>query len=104
MEILPSDCTLAFDRSDLKKSGRSFWILFSLAVASCRVEEPNVIYQPPPDLSHQSANVALQWANMTLYTIRFSAFNTPTYSSRSLGYLGLGMYESIVPGDPSIAP
>jgi len=100
MEIIPPDYILGFGRSDLKKAGRFFWILFSMAIASCRVEEPNVIYQPPPELSHEPANVALQWANMTLFTIRFSAFNTPTYSSRSLGYLGLAMYESIVPGDP----
>ena len=73
-----------------------------LAIVSCKVdvEEAHVVYQPPRELSHEPANVALQWANMTLYTIRFSAFNTPTYSSRSLGYLGLAMYESIVPGDP----
>ena len=36
---------------------------------------------------------------MTLYTLRFSSFNSPTYSSRSLGYLGLALYESIVHGD-----
>ncbi|HEX6893493.1 MAG TPA: hypothetical protein VF141_22430, partial [Chryseolinea sp.] len=89
---MPSGYILAFDGSELKRSGISLWILFILAIASCKIEERDVIYQPPRDLSHEPATVALQWADMTLYTIRFSAFNTPTYSSRSLGYLGLAMY------------
>src|ERR1041385_6715168 len=57
---------------------------------------------PPPDVPEppvDSTNEAVKWADMTLYTLRFSAFNSPTYSSRSLGYLGLAMYEAIVPGD-----
>jgi hypothetical protein len=65
---------------------------------SCKKEEI-ITYGEVPKLSDKSANAALNWADMTLYTIRFSAFNTPTYSSRSLGYLGLAMYESIVRGD-----
>jgi len=44
--------------------------------------------------------IAIQWADMTLYTFRHGK-NTPTYSSRSLGYLGLTMYESIVYADDS---
>jgi hypothetical protein len=51
-------------------------------------------------LSNFSADVAVKWADMTLYTMRFSSFNSPTYASRSLGYLGLAMYESIVNGNP----
>lgn len=58
-------------------------------------------YQQPASLSTFPAEVALKWADMTLYTFRFSAFNSPTYSSRSMGYLGLAMYESIVDGDSS---
>ena len=57
---------------------------------------------PPPDMPGppvDSVNVAVKWANMTLYTVRFSSFNSPTYASRSFGYLGLAMYESIVQGD-----
>jgi hypothetical protein len=48
-----------------------------------------------------NADIAVQWADMTLYTMRFSSFNSPTYGSRSLGYAGLVMYESIVQGDPT---
>lgn len=57
--------------------------------------------KPPVNILYENADVAVRWADMTLYTLRFSAFNTPTYSSRSLGYLGLTMYECIVHGDPA---
>jgi hypothetical protein len=57
--------------------------------------------RPPVNVLNENAGIAVQWADMSLYTIRFSSFNTPTYSSRSLGYLGLAMYESIVYGNPS---
>jgi len=88
-----------FARWSLKTTGRLLFLLM-VAISSCKEDdEPPRTYQPPPDLADQPADVALQWADMTLYTIRFSAYNTPTYASRSLGYMGLAMYESIVPGD-----
>jgi hypothetical protein len=75
-------------------------VFCSLYVLSCG-DEPTVTYQQPVSVTEQSAAVATKWASITLYTLRFSAFNTPTYSSRSLGYLGLAMYESVVNGDPT---
>lgn len=77
----------------------TFWRFFLIILLfSCKEDDPAPVYKLPPDLADMSAEAALQWADMTLYTLRFSAFNSPTYSSRSLGYLGLAMYESIVPG------
>jgi hypothetical protein len=52
-------------------------------------------------LKNETAEVVLQWSDISLYTIRFSSFNSPTYTSRSLGYLGLTMYECLVHGDSS---
>lgn len=45
-----------------------------------------------------SAEVATMWADMTLYVTRHTFANTPTYSSRALGYIGVTMYETIVHG------
>jgi hypothetical protein len=74
-----------------------------IILTSCREDDPEpanqVTYEDPPAISTISSDVAVQWAEMSLFTLRFSAFNTPTYSSRSLGYLGLAMYESVVRGD-----
>ena len=73
-------------------------LLVGVWLSSCNKDHAD-LYPEPPTLASEKADAALKWADMTLYTIRFSAFNTPTYSSRSLGYLGLAMYESIVHGD-----
>src|SRR5258705_2722363 len=54
-----------------------------------------------PDLKTENADVAVKWADLALYTARFSAFNTPTYCSRALGYTGLTIYLSIVHVDSS---
>jgi membrane-associated phospholipid phosphatase len=47
------------------------------------------------------SDVAIAWADMTLFITKNTPANTPTYSSRGLGYIGLTMYESVVPGDSS---
>ena len=75
-------------------------ILFFTPLCNKTNDAP-VVYTDPPPLTQLNAQVALEWSDMTLYTIRFSAFNTPTYASRSLGYLGLAMYESVVAGNAS---
>jgi PAP2 superfamily len=52
-------------------------------------------------------NPALQWCDMTLIVMNKLSNNSPTYSSRALGYIGLTMYETIVNGNKkyqSIAP
>ena len=45
-------------------------------------------------------NLATDWAEMTLFITKNTPSNSPTYSSRCLGYIGLTMYESIVQGYP----
>lgn len=89
-----------FDYSMAERNGNLLTciVLFILVFNSCRKNDVTA-YQEVPKLSDAPADIAVKWADMTLYSIRFSAFNTPTYSSRSLGYLGLAMYESIVQGD-----
>ncbi len=81
----------------------NFYLLFLLTammlLSSCEKEEDFIA--EIPSLQDEDAEVAVKWADMSLYTIRFSARNTPTYASRSLGYLGLAMYEAIVHGDPA---
>jgi hypothetical protein len=40
--------------------------------------------------------VAVLWADMTLYITKDTPSNSPTFASRALGYIGLTMYESVV--------
>ncbi len=46
-------------------------------------------------------DVATTWADMSLFLTKNTPANTPTYASRCLGYIGLTMYESVVPGYPA---
>ncbi len=48
----------------------------------------------------QDYEIASKWAEMTLFVTKNTPANSPTYASRCLGYIGLTMYESIVPGFP----
>jgi hypothetical protein len=61
-------------------------LVFSL-VTACKQEKP---------LTDQ--DLATKWAEMTLFITKNTPGNSPTYSSRCLGYIGLTMYESIVKG------
>jgi hypothetical protein len=48
-----------------------------------------------------SKGVAAHWADVTLRTIQRTWPNSPTYTSRSLGYIGVTMYEAVVNGSPN---
>lgn len=58
------------------------------------VNEPNKVF----DKKEVSQEIALKWAKMTLEFINLQPNKTPTFISRSLGYVGLTMYESVVNG------
>ena len=45
--------------------------------------------------------VAGAWADLTLRITRYTPSNSPTFASRAFGYVGLTMYESIVPAYPT---
>lgn len=70
---------------------KPYFILFmftSLAV-SCKKQK---------DITDQE--LATKWAEMTLFILKKTPSNSPTYASRSLGYIGLTMYESFVHSTP----
>jgi hypothetical protein len=72
-----------------KQPYRVLLFLLLLLTMACSTKEP-------PKLTEN--DVALEWANMTLLITRFTPSNSPTFASRAFGYIGLTMYESIVPG------
>jgi len=49
---------------------------------------------------YRAADLPAAWAEMTLKLTKGTPGNTPTYASRCLGYIGLTMYETAVPGYP----
>lgn len=69
----------------------------SILVQSCiepKEIDPVVPYVEP-NLSSQEA---IKWGEMTLKTMNKMPGNTPVYASRTLGLMGLTMYESVVHG------
>lgn len=75
---------------------------------ACNSNEAEIITpEPPPVELKISPEIMTKWAEMTLHVIEDSPSNSPTYASRSLGYMGIGAYESTVQGSiiyQSVAP
>jgi hypothetical protein len=46
----------------------------------------------------QNAQIATEWAKLTLQILKSTPGGSPTFNSRFLGYCGLTMYESVVKG------
>ena len=53
-----------------------------------------------PDASRYSAAVAAEWFRVVLPAIQQTPGQSPPVAARTLAYLGLGLYESIVAGTP----
>lgn len=51
--------------------------------------------------NYTDQEIAVLWAEMSLYITQFTPSNSPTYASRCFGYLGLAQYEAVVNGDDS---
>ena len=60
---------------------------------TCSNDDPD-----PQPINETQKTLPAHWADVTLRTIQFTFPNSPTYTSRSLGYIGLTMYESVVHG------
>lgn len=72
---------------------KRYWYVFlsALMAAACTGETPR-------EWTEDEAAVA--WAEMSLYILQYTPANSPTYASRTVGYIGLTMYESVVHGYP----
>lgn len=67
-----------------------------LAPAAVRAQEP--VARPA---SAFSANVAVDWFQLSLLLAQQTPGFSPPVTARALGYLGLTLYESVVPGMPA---
>ena len=74
----------------------SFKFLFAISLIAfllgCSIKKNQ------PTLTPQQ--VATTWADLTIFITKNTPSNSPTFASRALGYIGVTMYESIVPGYP----
>ncbi|WP_077924308.1 vanadium-dependent haloperoxidase [Spirosoma sp. 209] len=65
---------------------------------SCRKQPDDVVAPNGKPTNLYSADVATKWASLQLKLTKTTAGFTPPVASRALGYAGLTMYESVVPG------
>ena len=69
---------------------KTLMVVFIFWFCSCREELKTI----PTD--HE---LVIAWVDLTTYITRNTPANSPTFSSRAFGYIGLTMYESVVGGD-----
>jgi hypothetical protein len=78
-----------------KKINRYYLILVCLCwfcvSGQAQPNKPLTINENVPD-----ASVATAWAELNVLLMTGTRYNTPTYGSRALGYIGLTMYETVV--------
>src|SRR6218665_2247856 len=63
-----------------------------------RANDGNQSVQEKSEKGVLTAEVPVKWGKMTLKILKGTKGGSPTYGSRSLGYMGLTMYESVVHG------
>ncbi|HEX6224257.1 MAG TPA: vanadium-dependent haloperoxidase [Chryseolinea sp.] len=56
----------------------------------------------PRPINEADKGLPARWADVTLRTVQFTFPNSPTYTSRNLGYIGLTMYESVLHGNSTL--
>jgi hypothetical protein len=83
-------------KRSMKKIG-GFILCFLAAFVFQHCSDSNNDPNPQP-IREEDKGLAARWADVTLATVRASFPGSPTYTSRSLGYIGLTMYESVVHG------
>jgi hypothetical protein len=72
-----------------------FILSLSFFFVTCHADE---LTENPQPIREEDKGIPARWADVSLQVIRQSIPGSPTYTSRSLGYLGLTMYECLVHG------
>ncbi len=78
---------------------RIFSMLFAIIfLAACQDHHTPDPVSLSPATATYSADVAMEWINLELKLVKTTAGFTPPIVARALGYTGLVLYESVVPG------
>ena len=85
-----------------KSKQNVYFLAFVFLLASCHPdnENPNPYNIYTKDARYYDNSVALQWNNLLLDISRYAPGFRPPVQARALGYIGLAVYESVVPGMP----
>ncbi len=83
-----------------KNIHKSLLIICLLTMGIVMINSCNKKTEEPIPVVEITADVPVRWVAMTLKIAEKTPGNSPTYASRSFGYLGLTMYETVVNGYP----
>ena len=82
-------------------------MLMTLAVVliiptACKKDSGGIIFKGKPGIPANffNADVPLAWFNLAINLVKTTPGNTGPVQSRTFGYMGLSLYESVVPGIP----
>ena len=77
----------------------AFLLLFLLLPMACEQEEPETPLSPSKYAASEfSAEVAVEWVRFNVALVRTAPGFSPPVAARAFGYLGVALYESVVPG------
>ena len=82
----------------LRNSTLAFVALFLLSIVACRKDE-GLYVSKPTEL--YEAKIAHDWSDMMRELTKKTAGYTPPVASRAFGYMGIVLYETVVPGMPN---
>ncbi|MGH7318164.1 MAG: vanadium-dependent haloperoxidase [Candidatus Rokuibacteriota bacterium] len=83
----------ALGRRDLLRAG-----LITAAALGLDLRFPSVAYASFPSAESSEADVAIAWYDQALRLIQQTPGYTPPVAARALAYLGVSLFESLVPG------
>jgi len=92
-------CFPAFRPASSLKRPTLALLTLAFVAGSCRTNDEATTPTPAAGTG-LSAAVATQWADLSLKLIRSTPGFSPPVAARALGYAGLTIYESVVPGLP----
>ncbi len=75
-------------------------MLWLTAACTPGLAQTSAANAPAKPASAYSANVATEWFQLALQLVQQTPGFSPPIAARALGYLGLALYESVVPGMP----
>lgn len=75
-------------------------LFVAIIVSSCGSEDEYVDYSIDQKVASYDPSIALKWNNVFLSLERFTDGYRPPVAARTLGYVGLAAYESVVSGMP----
>jgi len=89
---------------NLNFTPKQFWILLLLSLGflpfSCNKDEQTTLTLTTLQTEKYTAEVAVEWFSLATELVKTTSGFTPPVMARAMGYMGVTLYEAVVPGMP----